>query len=147
MTVKTIYYGIITFFGLIGTMIASWYGGWTHQHNTLLIIMGIDFLSGLAVGVTGKSQKTENGGLKSSIGFAGLTRKGLILGVVLIGARLDLLIGSDYIQTSVILAYIVNELLSIAENAALLGLPLPSVLTKIIEILKGKEDKLNDKST
>ena len=59
---------------------------------------------------------------------------------VLIAYRLDLLIGTNYIRDAVIISFIINEALSIAENAALMGIPLPSPIKKSLDILKQKEE-------
>ena len=113
--------------------------------------MAIDYVSGLTVaGVFKKSKKSENGALESRAGFKGLIRKGMALLVVLIACRLDLLIGSrSFVRDSVIIAFIVNETVSIFENMGLMGIPLPSAISKAIDILRDKaketEDKVDDK--
>lgn len=66
---------------------------------------------------------------------------------VLIAYRLDLAIGVNYIRDAVVIGFIANELISIVENAGLMGLPLPTVITKAIDILTKKsesEDKQNE---
>ena len=91
------------------------------------------------------SEKSENGGLSSRVCWVGLARKVITLLFVVIAYRLDLLIGTDYIRTGVIIAFCASELISICENAGLMGVPLPSVITKAIDILKNKsEDDNND---
>jgi toxin secretion/phage lysis holin len=60
--------------------------------------------------------------------------------VVLVACRLDLLTGSSFIRDAVVIAFVVNETLSIIENAGLMGVPIPAVLVKAIEILKKKSD-------
>ena len=62
----------------------------------------------------------------------------MILLFVLIAYRLDLAIGTNYIRDAVIIGFIANELISITENAGLMGIPLPGVLTKAIDVLKKK---------
>ncbi|MDY5861968.1 phage holin family protein, partial [Agathobacter sp.] len=52
--------------------------------------------------------------------------------------RLDLLIGSNYIRDAVIIAFCANELISIVENCGLMGLPLPKIIIKAIDVLKNK---------
>ena len=130
----------ITTIGIIGSLIASLFGGWTASLTTLLIFMGIDYLTGLIVaGVFHNSPKTETGALESRAGFKGLIRKFMILVFVLIGYRLDVAVGANYIRDAVCIAFIVNELLSIVENAGLMGIPIPAVITNAIDILKKKE--------
>jgi toxin secretion/phage lysis holin len=125
--------------GLVGSFRASLFGGWDTGIATLLLFMGIDFFSGLAVaGIFKKSTKTETGALESRAGWKGLCRKSMTLLFVLIAYRLDLAIGTNYIRDAVIIGFMANELISIVENAGLMGLPLPGVLTKAIDVLKKK---------
>lgn len=127
--------------GMLGSFIASLYGGWSASLTTLLIFMLIDYATGLVVaGVFHKSPKTANGGLESKAGLKGLFRKGSVLLLVLVGYRLDLAIGTTYIRDGVCIAFMVNELISIVENAGLMGLPIPSTITDAIEVLKHKSD-------
>ena len=130
---------VITTIGVIGSFIASLFGGWTASLTTLLIFMGVDYLTGLIVaGVFHQSPKTESGALESRAGFKGMIRKGMILLLVLVGHRLDLAIGASYIRDAVCIAFIANELISIVENACLMGLPVPAVIKNAIDILKKK---------
>jgi len=143
--------GITAFMGVFGSAIAYCFGGWSESMTTLIIFMAIDYITGMIVaGVFKKSPKSENGALESRAGFKGLIRKGVALLVVLIACRLDLLIGSvSFVRDSVIIAFIVNETISIMENAGLMGIPLPIAITKAIDILKVKakeeEDMIDDK--
>ncbi len=131
---------ICTAIGMVGSLVASLFGGWTASLTTLLIFMGIDYVSGLVVaGVFHNSPKTETGALESRAGFKGLIRKFMILLFVLIGYRLDVAVGTAYIKDAVCIAFIANELLSIVENAGLMGIPIPAVITNAIDILKKKE--------
>lgn len=64
---------------------------------------------------------------------------------VLIAYRLDLAIGVDYIRNAVIIGFMANELISIVENAGLMGLPLPAVISKAIDVLT-KQAERGDKN-
>lgn len=131
--------GICTGIGVVGSFITSLFGGWDTALITLLIFMTIDYISGLVVaGIFHKSKKTETGSLESKAGWKGLCRKCMTLVFVLIAYRLDLVIGSDYIRNAVIIGFIANETISIVENAGLMGVPLPGVITKAIDILTSK---------
>jgi toxin secretion/phage lysis holin len=133
---------IMAFIGTVGSILASLFGGWDAALKTLLIFMAIDFITGLIVGgVFHNSTKTQTGTLESKASFKGLCRKGTILLFVLIGTRLDLAFDCDYIRNGICIAYIFNELLSIVENAGLMGLPIPKVLTNAIDVLKSKVEK------
>ncbi len=133
--------GICTGIGIIGGLIASLFGGWDAGLATLIIFMAVDYLSGLIVaGVFHKSSKTDSGALESKICWKGLCRKCMTLVFVLVAYRLDLVINTNYIRDAVIIAFIANELISIVENAGLMGLPMPDVITKAIDILQKKPD-------
>ena len=102
----------------------------------LVLLMGLDYLSGVGVALLGKSPKSEGGALSSRAGFAGLARKAMILGIVLLAAVLDRVMGSAACTGAVTLFYIVNESLSILENAVLLGVPIPEKLRQTLDIAK-----------
>lgn len=128
-------------FGAIGSAVATLFGGWDAGLATLLIFMGLDYVSGLVVaGVFHKSTKTNTGALESSTGWKGLCRKVMTLFFVLVAYRLDLVIGTNYIRDAVIIAFIANETISLVENAGLMGVPLPAVITKAIDILQKKTE-------
>lgn len=126
--------------GVIGSFISGLFGGFDAAMTTLLIFMTIDYITGLIVaGVFHNSNKTANGSLESNAGFKGLIRKGMVLLIVLIGCRLDLIMGTSHIKDAVVIAFIVNELISIVENAGLMGVPMPEAVTKAIELLQHKD--------
>ncbi|MCI8332862.1 MAG: phage holin family protein, partial [Clostridiales bacterium] len=107
---------ICTGIGMVGSMIASLFGGWDAALITLVICMGIDYVTGLIVaGVFHKSEKTENGALESRAGWKGLCRKGVTLLIVLVACRLDVVIGSTFIRDAAVIAFIANETISIVE--------------------------------
>ena len=136
ITLKTT---ILAAFGTIGAFLSSLFGGWDAALTTLVIFMAIDYISGLIVaGVFKRSLKSENGGLESKAGWKGLCRKGMILLIVLIAVRLDMAMGTAFLKDGVVIAYIVNETISIIENAGLMGLPIPSVIRKAIDALQAK---------
>lgn len=137
--------GICTGIGIVGGFITSMFGGWDSGLTTLLLFMTIDYASGLIVaGIFHNSNKTESGTLESRAGWKGLCRKCMTLLFVLIAYRLDLAIGVDYIRDAVIIGFIANELISIVENAGLMGIPLPAVIKNAIDILKRKEEVENE---
>lgn len=133
--------GICTGIGVIGSMIASVFGGWDAALITLMIFMGVDYVTGLIVaGIFHTSTKTNSGSLESLAGWKGLCKKGVTLLIVLVACRLDLVMGSNFIRDGVVIAFIVNETISIIENAGLMGIPIPEVVTKAIEVLKKKSE-------
>ena len=93
---------VTTAIGVIGSFIASLFGGWDAALETLIIFMGVDYVTGLIVaGVFHNSEKTNGGGLESRVGWKGLCRKGITLLVVLIAYRLDVVMGSNFIRDAV----------------------------------------------
>lgn len=133
---------LLTFLGVIGSGIASLFGGWDAALTTLMIFMGVDYVTGLIVaGVFHTSNKTQTGTLESHAGWKGLCKKGVTLMVVLVACRLDLVMGSSFIRDAVVIAFIGNETLSITENAGLMGVPIPTVVKKAIEALKSRAEE------
>lgn len=132
---------IVAGIGSIGSWIVNQLGGWSEDLNTLLVFMGADFILGLLIAaVWKKSGKSQNGALNSVSAWKGLCRKGASLLVVLIANRLDVTLGVAYIRTAVIIAFIANEGISVVENLGIMGVPLPNVLKKAIDVLKEKSE-------
>ena len=141
MNVSAIKVYFCTAAGVAGSYIAALFGGWTEDMVTLVTFMAIDFIMGLVVaGIFHKSNKSQTGALNSHAGWKGLCKKCVIFVFVLIAHRLDMLLGSDYIRTTTIIGFIANEMISIVENAGLMGIPLPEIITKAIEVLKHKSE-------
>lgn len=133
---------IMTGAGVIGGMISQAFGGWDAALITLLLFMAVDYLSGLIVaGVFQASDKSASGSLSSVACWQGLSKKGMTLVIVLVAARLDIVLGTAFVRDAVVIAYVVNETISIIENAGLMGLPVPDAIMSAIEQLQGKEQK------
>ena len=133
---------IVTFIGMAGGFIANLLGGWTSDMVTLAIFMGIDFITGLLLAAVFKnSTKSESGALNSKAGWKGLCKKCVTFLFVIIAHRLDIALGINYIRTAAIIGFIANEAISIVENAGMMGIPLPKVITKAIEVLKEKSEE------
>lgn len=132
--------GLCTGIGVVGSFIAAMFGGWDAGFATLIMFMVIDWITGgiLLPAVFKKSPKSENGALESRAGWKGLCRKCMTLLFVLIAYRLDLALDVAYIRDAVIIGFMANELISIVENAGLMGLPLPAVIAKAIDVLTKK---------
>lgn len=130
--------------GMAGATVANAFGGWTEDMVTLIVVMSIDFILGLLVAsVFGKSPKSETGSISSKSCFLGLCKKSSMLLFILVAHRLDISLGTDYIKSAVVIAFIVNELISIVENAGIIGIPMPKIIIKAIDLLKSKEDDYN----
>ncbi len=127
--------------GVVGGIVAKALGGWDNGLATLFICIVLDYLTGLIVaGVFKNSPKTSNGALESHTGLKGLFRKITMIIFVAVAYRLDILLNTEYIRYTVIIGFICNEVISLIENAGLMGVPIPAVLTKAIDVLKNKEN-------
>ena len=121
----------------------------------LIGVMSIDYVTGIICGVMGVSPKTESGGLSSRAALTGLLRKGMILLVVLLAALLDMAVRANAgVQFSAVtgatcLWFIASEGVSILENAAAMGLPIPKVLQRALDIMmdKSRQDDDEDAGT
>ncbi len=134
--------GAISIVGIVSSFIFNFFGGWNEAMTTLCIFMLMDYITGLIVaGVFKNSTKTKDGGLESKAGYKGLARKFATLILVLVGCRLDIVLGISFVRDCVIIAFIVNETISIAENIGLMGVPLPKAIEKAITLLNEKGEQ------
>ena len=125
----------------VGAAIASLFGGWNGAMTTLVILMFIDYITGIIVaGVFHNSPKCSGGALSSAAGFKGICRKFVILLIVVVACRVDLLLETNIIRDATCIGFCANELVSITENAGLMGIPLPRKLVEAIEVLRGDND-------
>ena len=112
----------------------------------LIAVMTIDYVTGLICGAMGKSQKTETGYLASHAAFLGLLKKALILLVVLLAALLDQAVSNgagiqfEAVMGATCLWFIASEGLSILENVASIGVPVPKIMLKLLEVMRSKGD-------
>ena len=129
--------------GAIGGAVAAAFGGWSAGLTTLVVFMAADYLTGLLVaGVFHASKKTPHGGLESRAGWKGLVRKLVTLVLVLAACRLEALLHVTYVRDAAVIAFCANELLSVVENAVLMGVKVPAPLARGLELLcrKGEEE-------
>lgn len=130
----------------IGCAIASFFVNMPPLVWILIAVMTIDFITGLICGAMGKSNKTENGYISSSQAFVGLMKKALILLVVLLAALLDKAVSEgagitfEAVMGATCLWFIASEGFSILENVALMGIPVPKILMRLLEVMKDKGD-------
>ena len=128
----------------LGGAIASFFVQMPPLVYILLAVMTIDYVTGLIVAALGKSTKTENGYISSHTAFIGLMKKALILLVVLLAALLDQAVSKgmsiqfEAAMGATCLWFIASEGLSILENVASMGVPVPRILLKLLEIMKEK---------
>ena len=125
----------------LGGSVLAAFGGADVWLSALACTMGADYLTGLLLALVWKrSPKTENGAASSQAGLKGLFKKGAMFLTVLVAHQLDLAFSLNYLRGAVIMAFLANELLSLAENLGLMGIPWPSVMQNAIELLTAKEE-------
>ncbi len=133
--------------------VASFFCGLPPILWVLLAVMTLDYLTGILCGIMGKSQKTEHGGLSSSTAFTGLLKKLLIIAIVSLAYLLDhavtLNVGVQFAAVSgaTCLWFIASEGISIVENAAQMGVPIPKALKQALEVMKGHGEEPQKKET
>ena len=145
MNFNEIKISVCALIGIFGSAITQVFGGWTGDMTTLLIFMAVDFAMGLCVaGIFKKSNKSKKGAIDSLAAWRGLCRKGVAWLIILVAHRLDIALGSNYLKTSCIIAFIANEGISIIENAGLMGINFPEPIVKAIDILSKRGDDEKD---
>jgi toxin secretion/phage lysis holin len=127
-------------FAAIGGWLGWFLGGCGGLLYALIVFVALDYITGVMRAVADKS-------LSSEIGAKGVFKKVLIFLLVGIGHILDTqVIGSgSMLQTAVIFFYISNEGVSLVENAAHLGLPIPEELKGVLEQLHDRAEKDENK--
>lgn len=127
-------------FAVLGGWLGYFLGGCDGLLYALLAFVVIDYLTGIMCAINDHM-------LSSEVGFRGICRKVLIFLLVGIANILDVsVIGSGSIlRTAVIFFYISNEGLSLVENAAHLGLPVPEKIKAVLEQLHDRTDDKEDK--
>lgn len=123
-------------FAGIGGWLGWFLGGCDGLLYALLAFVVIDYITGIMCAVVDKK-------LSSEVGFKGIFKKVLIFALVGIGHILDTrVIGNGSVmRTAVIFFYLSNEGVSLLENAAYLGLPIPQKLKSVLEQLHGRSEK------
>lgn len=139
LAVTSVKFRLLAILGAIGGAITMALGGWDESIITLLIFMGIDLATGVICAVMKKSKKSKSGGLKSKSFTNGIWKKGASLLLIIVTVRLDILIGTDYIRDWAVIALALGELLSIVENLGLIGVPIPKIVAKALDVLQSDE--------
>ena len=123
-------------FTAIGGWLGYFLGGCDGLLYTLLAFVLLDYITGIMCAITDRK-------LSSAVGFKGIFRKILIFAMVGIGHLLDLqILGAvGVLRTAVIFFYLSNEGVSLVENAAHLGLPIPEKLKAVLEQLHDRAEK------
>ena len=139
---KQIWSGIQIAFTAFGGFLGWFLGGVDGFLYALIAFTVIDYITGVMCAITDKNLSDKN--LSSSIGFKGICRKVLIFTLVGIGNIVDVYVlgQGGVLRTAVIFFYLSNEGVSILENSAHLGLPIPEKLKEVLEQLhdRGGDD-------
>lgn len=133
---KEFWNGIQFVFTMIGGWLGYFLGGCDGLLIALVMFVVMDYISGVMCAIADKN-------LSSEVGFKGICRKVLIFIFVGIANILDVqVIGTgSVLRTAIIFFYISNEGVSLLENAAHLGLPVPEKLKVVLKQLHDKSDK------
>ena len=123
-------------FAAIGGFVGWFLGGFDGFLYTLVAFVAIDYLTGVMCAINDKT-------LSSAVGFRGICRKVLIFAMVGLANILDVYILGEgsVLRTAVIFFYLSNEGVSMLENAAHLGMPVPDKLKDVLEQLHEREVK------
>ena len=127
------------------TVVGGWLGYFLGEYDGLLyaliVFMVMDYITGVMCAVSDKK-------LSSAVGFKGICRKVIILMLVGIANLLDVeVIGTGAVlRTAVIFFYLSNEGVSLLENAAHLGLPIPEKLKAVLAQLHNKAEREDEKN-
>lgn len=128
---------VSTVTGTIGSLLINLIGKPTDDLIILIVLMIIDLIVGFLISaIWQKSSKTDSGKLSSSAMFKGIIKKFFTLVIVVIAYQLDILLAMNVIRHIVIIAFIVEEVLSITENIAITGIKIPIVITKALDVLE-----------
>ncbi len=133
---RSIWTGIQIAFSAIGGFIGWFLGGFDGFLYALIAFAVIDYITGVMCAISDKR-------LSSEVGFKGICRKVLIFVLVGIGNLVDVyVLGEEgVLRTAVIFFYLSNEGVSLLENSAHLGLPIPQKLKSVLEQLHNRNEK------
>ncbi|MBN8250769.1 phage holin family protein [Priestia flexa] len=117
----------------LGSFIFFLVGEWNYLLMALVALVAVDYVTGTVAAFIDKS-------LSSKVGFRGIAKKVFIFALVMMANFMDQVFWPDnhFIRDITILFYILNEMISITENAGRVGLPVPAVIKQAIEKLKNQ---------
>lgn len=113
-------------------------GGFDNLFRALLIMMALDYMTGVAKGFKNKNANSNRA-------YKGLRKKLIILVIIVAASQMDMILQDVGIRTLVLMFYVATEFLSILENAAILGVPIPEKLKLALEQYRDKQDIKKDK--
>lgn len=118
-------------FAALGGAIGAVMGGFDGFLYALIVFVGVDYVTGVMAGILNKE-------LSSRIGFRGIFKKIVIFCLVAVAHIIDTYVigNGGVLRTAVIFFYLSNEGISVLENAAHVGLPIPKKLKAVLEQIK-----------
>ena len=130
-----------------GVFFASVFGEWNNDVFALIILMAIDYITGLIVaGVFRRSNKSETGGLSSFAAFKGIAKKVCEMMLVAAAYQSEILLHVDYLRIAVIWGLCAAEIISIMENAAYMDILPESVKNIFDNVIKTLNKNDNSKT-
>ncbi|MCA1319984.1 phage holin family protein [Bacillus tianshenii] len=123
-----IYFGAVSLTGSIASLL---FGGLSKLLFFLIAFVIVDYITGVFAAIVEKK-------LSSRVGFKGIAQKVFIFALVSIAHVLDIILSTTIIKDITILFYLVNEFISIMENAHRIGVPIPDILKRMIDTVKKK---------
>ncbi|WP_394526907.1 phage holin family protein [Lacrimispora sinapis] len=122
-------------FAAMGGSLGAVLGGFDGFLYALIVFVVVDYMTGVMVGILNKE-------LSSQIGFRGIFKKVVIFSLVAVAHIIDTHVvqNGSVLRTTVIFFYLSNEGISILENAALIGLPIPKKMKDVLEQLEENEN-------
>lgn len=132
MKAKGIVLAIQVALAAIGAWLIVILGGWDQAMKILTFFIAADILTGWVKAIVLKK-------LSSEVSFRGGVKKLFIYVLVGVGTQLDLLMHTTIVRNAVVTFYCASEALSIVENSAAAGLPIPEFLRQVLEQLSPKK--------
>ena len=135
-SIELVWTKIQTAVTMLGGMLGYFVGGWDGMLIALVVLMALDYVTGVICAIADHK-------LSSSVGFRGIFKKVFVLMLVGVANIIDVhVVGSgSALRAAVICFYLSNEGVSILENAAHIGLPIPEKLKVVLEQLHGRTDE------
>ena len=123
-----------TIVAVAGAVTSYLFGGWSALLNILLTFVVADY-------VTGVTAAAKEGRLNSEVGAWGIVRKVGIFAIVALAHLVDTALGDAHLfRDASIFFFLANELLSVIENLGRVGVPIPPVIQRAVEVLRGKSE-------
>lgn len=138
-TIELVWAKIQTAITLLGGWLGYFVGGWDGMLIALVVLMALDYITGVMCAIADHK-------LSSAVGFKGICRKVFMLMLVGVANIVDVhVVGSgNALRAAVICFYLSNVGVSILENAAHIGLPVPEKLKIVQEQLHGRNENTDD---